>query len=253
MRPLFACAWDLRQATGGLFEPRVAALVRLWGFDDIARLRSAPPSAAEIEQRLADLRAAPPYDGSGHYGPAPGIGWDFGGIAKGYVVDLALQELERLGFTDATVDAGGNLAVRGARPERPWHIGIRKPLAPHEDIDAPSLLAALDARDEAVNTHGDDQRFFIHEGRRYAHILHPATGRPVHGLRSLTVVHRDGAMAEAGGAALFVAGPQQWPGLAAQLGLAQLMAVDDDGRVTATPALATRLQPQPGVHIDVLS
>lgn len=246
MRPLFTRAWEMRQATGGLFEPRIAALVRLWGFDDVARTRSAPPSPEEVSTAVAALRRAPPYSGNGAYGPAPGVGWDFGGIAKGYIADVALSVLRERGFPDATLDAGGNLAVRGTRGHRAWRIGIRNPRG-----GGSSLLVTLEATDEAVNTHGDDQRYFEHNGRRYAHLLDPATGTPSQGLRSLTVVHADGTLAEAGGAALYVAGTDRWPQLARKLGITQVMAVTDDGSVWATPQLAARLKPEAGVEVRV--
>lgn len=250
MQPLFRRAWQIHRQTGGSYEPRIGALVRLWGFDDVARLRTAPPSAAQIERVQAALLAAPDYDGGARYGPAPGVAWDFGGIAKGWIVDAALDLLAARGFSNATVDAGGNLAVRGRHYERPWRIGIRDP---RSAADASRLLAALDAGDEAVNTHGDDQRHFEHEGRRYAHLLDPRSGWPAQGLRALTVVHADGSWAEAAGAALFVAGRDGWPALARQLGVTQVLVVRDDGRVQATAALAARLSPEPGVQIEWLS
>jgi FAD:protein FMN transferase len=250
MRSLFARAWAVRQATGGLFEPRIAALVKLWGFHDMAALLDTPPDSARIESLRRALQDAPGYDGGASYGPAPGIGWDFGGIAKGWIVDLALDRLRELGFPDAIVDAGGNLAVRGARGDRPWRIGIRNP---RSDPESQTLLASLIARDEAVNTHGDDQRFFDFEGRRYAHILDPTTGWPTRGLRALTVVHPDGTLAEAGGAALFVAGRDGWRRLARKLGLNQVLVVTDEGEVHVTAALAARIKPEGGTTLKVVS
>ncbi|HZP11446.1 MAG TPA: FAD:protein FMN transferase [Nevskiaceae bacterium] len=216
MRPLFERALSLRDATSGLFDPRIGALVRAWGFDDPARQRSAPPGAAEVRVALAS--------------PA----WDFGAIGKGFIVDECLDLLAARGFAHACIDAGGNVAVRGLRAGRPWRVGIRDPR------DADALVARLDARDESVITHADDQRFFEHDGVRYSHILDPRTGRPARGLRSVTVVHRDGTLADAGGAALFVAG-RDWQRLAARLQLDQVMAIDDDGEIELTPALARRL------------
>lgn len=250
MRALFARAWAVCQASGGLFEPRIASLVRLWGFDDMARLRDSPPDASQIALLLAALRAAPPYDGGATYGPAPGIGWDFGGIGKGWIVNAALEILRRQGFADAIVDAGGNLAVSGGRGDRPWRIGIRNP---RSDPEAPTLIASMAACNESVNTHGDDQRFFEFGGRRYSHILDPATGWPAHGLRSLTVVHADGSLAEAGGAALFVAGRDDWRHLARKLGINQVLAVTDDGTVQATAALAARIRPDQSVKVRIVS
>jgi FAD:protein FMN transferase len=250
LRPLFDRAWALHLASGGRYEPRIAGLVRLWGFDDVARIRSQPPPADEIAACMDALRQAPDYDpADSHYGPAPGIGWDFGGIAKGYIVDDALERLRGLGFDNATVDAGGNVSARGRRQHRAWRIGIRHPLLEGEDVDNPRLMGLLEVADESVNTHGDDQRFFIHQGRRYAHLLDPRSGEPVQGLRSLTVVHRDGMLAEAGGAALFVAGASQWRALAQSLGIEQVLVVHEDGRIEATAALAARLRAEPDVVI----
>lgn len=257
MRPLFARAWAMHQASGGRFDPRVAQLVKLWGFHDMAGLAREPPPAERIESALQALRSAPGYDGGGSYGPAPGIGWDFGGIGKGWIVDLALERLRELGFADAVVDAGGNLAVRGTRSDRPWRIGIRNPRAGLDadgsaTTEQPGLLASMLAGDEAVNTHGDDQRFFEHAGCRYSHILHPLTGWPAQGLRSLTVVHPDGTLAEAGGAALYVAGRDGWRRLSRSLALDQVLVVTAEGEVQATPALAARLEAEPGVVVKII-
>ncbi len=249
LRPLLLRAWEIHLETGGAYEPRIGALVRLWGFDDVARIRDAPPPAEDIAAAHAALRAAPPHDDAGRYGPAPGISWDLGGIAKGWIVDAALDLLARHGFTDATVDAGGNLATRGQRHERAWRIGIRDPRG---DPDQPGLLASLETGDEAVNTHGDDQRWFEYQGRRYSHLLDPRSGWPAQGLRALTVVHSDGSWAEAAGAALFVSGPQGWLPLARRLGLTQLLVVHEDGRVQATAPLMARLTTEPGVDIERL-
>ena len=237
LRPLFERAWRLRQASGGLFEPRIAQLVRLWGFDDFVRLRAEPPPQQDIDLLLAALRCAPAYDGGASYGPAPDTGWDLGAIAKGWIVDQCLDQLAAQGYANACIDAGGNLAVRGGKGRRAWRIGIRDPRAD----DPQQLLASLEARDEAVITHGDDQRYFIHQGQRYAHVLDPVSGWPVRGLRALTVVHADATLADGGGAALFAAGREGWRLLAERLGITQVLAVNEDGSVDTTPELAARL------------
>lgn len=247
--PLFRRAWSIHQATQGRFEPRLAALVRLWGFDDPARVRTAPPDAGEIARLLAAIQRAPAYDGGEHYGPAPGLGWDFGAIGKGYIVDLILDRLVGLGFKQVSVDAGGHVGVRGLNGDRPWRIGIRDPRA----VDEGALpLVSLNARDEAVVTHADDQRYFEHGGRRYAHLLDANSGWPVHGLQSLTVVHRDGCLADAAGAALFVAGPSGWQALARELGISRVLAVLADGSVQVSHEMEKKLRTRPGLRLQRL-
>lgn len=250
MRSLFARAWALRQASGGCFDPRLAPMVKLWGFHDMAADPQAPPEAEDIASLLQALNAAPLYDGGAVYGPAPGVGWDFGGIGKGWIIDETLDLLAARGFFDAIVDAGGNLAVRGARGSRPWRVGIRQP---DSDPAAPELLATLNARDEAVNTHGDDQRGFVYRGQRYGHLLEPSSGYPARGLRALTVVHRDGVLAEAGGAALYVAGPDGWRRLARRLGIRQVLVVREDGQIEMTAAMANRLTMARGLKARVVA
>ena len=247
MQPLFDRAALLNRETGGLFEPRIGALVRLWGFDDVARLRERPPSDADIAVAVAALHSAPAYEGGGRYGPAAGIAWDFGAIAKGYVVDQALDRLQRAGFSDAIVDAGGNLAVRGHKGNQPWHIAIRHPRAEN----GVPLLATLDATDEAVNTHGDYERHIDFQGHRYGHILSPIDGYPADSLVSVTVVAGDGTVADAAGAALFVAGASGWESLARRLHLNQVLVVDRDGAIVATAALARRLRPEAGIKLKI--
>ena len=82
LHDLFLRAWMIHRRSGGLFEPRIARLVRLWGFDDITRQRSAPPPAQDVEQLMNSLKSAPALNGAPVYGPAPGVAWDFGGIGK---------------------------------------------------------------------------------------------------------------------------------------------------------------------------
>jgi thiamine biosynthesis lipoprotein len=154
--------------------------------------------------------------------------------------------LAALGFPNAMVNAGGNLAVRGRHAQRRWHIGIRDP---RSDPERPALVATLECSDEAVITHGDDQRYFDHAGRRYAHLIDPRTGWPARGFRSLTVVHRDGTLADAAGAALYVAGPGGWRELAATLAIDKVLVVMDDGQVQATEPLLAQLNPAAGIEL----
>jgi thiamine biosynthesis lipoprotein len=247
LRELFARAWSLHLATGGAYEPRIGALVRLWGFDDPARLRCSPPRDDEIATARAALRTAPPYDAGTDYGPAPGIAWDFGGIGKGFIADLLLDGLADRGFHDAVLDLGGNVSVRGRRRRRGWWIGIRDP----RREDAPPL-ARLQVSDESVNTHADDQRGFEHDGVRYAHLLDPATGTPAHDLRQVTVIHADAALTEAGGCALHVAGAARWPALAMRLGLTQVLAMRDDGSLQVSAALLPRLELRTDVQVELV-
>lgn len=187
-------------ATGGAYDPGLVRLVEAW---DVAS-RAAPP-AREAFARLAGRdfyrgitvdrwRGAPVirFDG-------PDIGLDLGGIAKGYAVDSALDAMARLGVRNAVVNAGGDLRAMGRSPDGDWwRAGVRDPADPHR------IMQEVEVRDEAVATSGDYLQGFDHGGRRYHHILDPATGEPrVSGSHSLTVRAPTCLAADAGATAGF--------------------------------------------------
>ena len=48
-------------------------------------------------------------------------------------------------------------------------------------------MAKIDLLDGGLASSGDYERFFMHEGTRYSHILNPKTGWPSSGLRAVSV------------------------------------------------------------------
>jgi len=116
----------------------------------------------------------------------PGMELDFGGIAKEYAADRAAVVCMDAGICHGLVDLGGDIRVIGPHPDgQPWEIGIRHPQRQGE------LLTTIALDRGGLATSGDYERCMVAEGRRYGHILHPATGWPVHGLSSVSVIAED--------------------------------------------------------------
>ncbi len=233
---LLAEAAALTETSGGLFDPAIGALVRLWGFSSDENRPTAPPPAAEIATRLAGTAPLPTLLGpDGVVSGPPGAQIDLGGFLKGVAVDRGIALLRERGIEHAIVNAGGDLRAIGRRGERAWRIGIRAPRDP-------SVMAALEVRDdEAVFTSGDYERFFDHAGRHYHHILDPRTGYPTEGITSVTILHADAALADAAATALLVAGPAEWPAMARALGVEAVMVVLAGGDIELTPAMEPRV------------
>lgn len=239
----------LAQASDDLFNPAIGAWVAGWGFHaDRLADGAPPPPAARLAQWQAEAPtlAALDWHGDTLHSQQPGLRIDLGAIGKGVALDLALDQLARHGVRDALLNLGGNLAASGlapggpGTPARAWQVGVRHP-------QGPGLAALLRTRGrEAVVTSGVYERLRrLPDGRAAHHVLDPRRARPSAGLASITVLHRDAALADAGATALLVAGPQDWPALAERLGLDCVLAIDDSGRQHATPALAARLMPPP--------
>ncbi|MEW6645654.1 MAG: FAD:protein FMN transferase [Pseudomonadota bacterium] len=236
--PLIERSQEIYLLSEGRFNAGIGRLLNLWGFQSSERPSGPPPSREAIAALLAQRPAMTDLqlqDGT-LYSSNTAVQLDFGGIAKGYAVELALQRLHSFGIDNAIVNAGGGLGVIGQRGERHWNVGIRHP-------QGQGILASLEVLDgEHVHTSGNYERFREHEGLRYAHILDPRTGWPVDSITSCTVISRDGTLADAAATALVIAGRDDWHRVAQKMGIKYVMLVSEDGTVYMNPAMAARVQ-----------
>ncbi|MFO7870186.1 MAG: FAD:protein FMN transferase [Kiritimatiellia bacterium] len=192
--------------TGGLFDPAVAPLMKLWGFRN-GRIKK-PPDEASISAalRLAGYSRLE-LSGNSAFLNKAGSAVDLGGIAKGYAVDVCYTNLSASGAANFLVNLGGNMRCRGVPDPRnlegKWKIGVRNP------FDADSIIGTiLLPGGMAVATSGSYERFVTIDGARYCHIIDPRTGYPVSGTAGVTVIAPTATEADALSTALFAAGPE---------------------------------------------
>jgi thiamine biosynthesis lipoprotein len=159
-----------------------------------------------------------------------------GGIAKGYALDRAADIIKKAGFNDFLIFGGGQVLVHGLRGKRMWRVGIQHPR------DA-SYFAFVDATDASVSTSGDYEHSYFYQGKRYHHIIDPATGFPSEKTASVTVIASTGLWADAVDTAVFILGPKR--GLDALMkapgGPIDGVMVDPELRVSATVGAARKL------------
>ena len=234
----------LEMASGGRFNPAIGQLIGLWGFhtsdypiyapvpteNEIAVLLAAQPSSMEIQLNV-DASLQWQLQSSN-----PLVQLDFGGIAKGYAADRAIELLRSKGLAGAIVNAGGDVRAFGTHNGRPWRIAVQNPLG--------GIIGIIEsAAGEAVFTSGNYQRFGVDEnGFRYAHILDPRTGWPVKQVLSATVIAESGMVADAAATALVVAGLDEWSEVAAGMNLNSLLLTDESGKVFMTRAMHARIE-----------
>lgn len=196
-------ASSISRQTKGAFDVTVQPLTQLWGFiwkehrfprtDELASVLPRVGYTHLVlyeERRVARKRR-------------PDLAFDLGGIAKGWAVDRALDRLRAKGVRHAMVKAGGDLRVMGEAPGGGhWIVQL-------EDPEKGGRRVEVRLRDAALSTSGDYENFFVHEGRRYSHILDPRTGIPVRGVASCTVVAPTCVESDAWATACFVYGVRE--------------------------------------------
>ncbi|MGA7801496.1 MAG: FAD:protein FMN transferase [Gammaproteobacteria bacterium] len=235
--PLITLGRKLSDQSAGLFDPAVGRLLALWGFESDEPPTGPPPAPTRIHALVAEHPSMDDIhvDGTTVRCTNPAVQLDFGAYAKGFGIDRVIAHLRKLGIRNAIVNAGGDLRAIGHHGNRPWRIGIMRPRGP-------GVIASVEVSgDESVFTSGDYERYFVYKGKRYDHILDPRTGYPATGVRSVTVIDRNGAVADAAATALFVAGPGQWVAIARRMGIHYVMLIDTHGVVHMNPAMAKRI------------
>lgn len=198
---MIAKALELYKSTGGAFDITVLPLMELWGFTTQDYY---VPTEDEIQSTLQHVGADKlTWDESTKtltLGDNQEI--DLGGIAKGFTSSRIMEIFKKDGVTCGMVSLGGNVHLLGTKQDgSEWRVGIQDP----DNTD--DMLGVLEADDCAVITSGAYERNFEKDGVTYHHIIDPATGKPSDsGLTSVTIVSKDGTLADGLSTSLFVMG-----------------------------------------------
>jgi thiamine biosynthesis lipoprotein len=222
----------------GAFDITVGSFSGVWKFDEDNDGTIPPDELVAERRKLVNWRDVV-LDPAHHTARLKKKGQKItlGGIAKGYAVDKAVAVLRAAGFVDFIVQAGGDMYVAGRRGERHWRVGIRDPRGPRD-----SYFAMTEVEDRTFSTSGDYERYTIKDGRRYHHIIDPATGYPADKVRSVTVMAKDATTAEGLSKILFIWGPERGMQLIERLPDADAVIVGADNKVTVSKGLRGKLQ-----------
>jgi len=194
-------ALRIGELTGGAFDLTFASCGGLWS---VREERIPDDAAIAICLPNVDYRRVllDPGRSTIHL-PGEGMRIGIAGIGKGYGIDRAAEVLEAHGIADYVVDGGGDIRLRGSKPEGAWTVGIQNPRQLQE------LYASLSPGGGAIVTSGDYQQYFERDGVRYHHILDPATGHPARRTVAVTVIASNAMDADALATGLFVLGPER--------------------------------------------
>lgn len=228
----------LCRLTQGLFDPGIGKLIKLWGFQKNSYEQNLAPSADAVAEILAQKASILDihWQGNRLWCDNPQVALDFGASGKAYALNAATQVLKQQGISQATVMIGGDLQVLGEKPTGAWRIGINDPLKPQ---NAKASLTLADG--EAACSSGTYERFYLDQGKKISHIIHPHTGQPVTHLLHSTAIHQDSLIAEVAALAQLIAGEHQWQDIASALAVDYSYLIDNQGNSIVSQALQQRL------------
>lgn len=192
---LFNIAMKIYSDSRGDFDITIAPLSNLWGFHN-------PPNRIPGHKEIIAVLKSVGLDKINIQGKTlsipDGMSFDWGGIAKGFGVDMAVEICRKNYIPHGFINAGGDLFCWGNNPQgQPWKIGIKHP---RED----GFLRVLSLTETGAATTGDYQRYFIKDDIRYHHILDPKTGYPAKGKQSVTVLGPETVFCDALSTAIFI-------------------------------------------------
>ncbi|HEY7374780.1 MAG TPA: FAD:protein FMN transferase [Polyangia bacterium] len=229
---------EMSRRSEGKFDITFAAMKGLWKFDE--DLEKKVPPAAEIARRrklinwrdvVVDAKARTVKLRRAE------MRLGLGGIAKGYAVDRCAAVLRGEGLRDFMVQAGGDLFVSGSKGPINWMVGVRDPRGGPRDI-----IARMPIKDHAFSTAGDYERSFILNGKRYHHIIDPATGYPATASREVTIFAPTAFLADALDDAVFILGPTKGLALVETFPGCSALVVDANNQVFMSKSLEGKLQ-----------
>ena len=184
----------------GKFDITIAPLSDLWDFKN--NTGTVPVDAAIQEAKSHIGYENVRVDGNTVQLLDPEASIDLGGIAKGYTSQRIAKVYKEDGVKSGVISLGGNVQAIGKKTDGSyWKVGIQSP------DDTENMIGAYEAADEAVITSGAYERYFEKNGKRYHHIIDPATGKPSEkDLKSVTIISKNGTLSDTLSTTLFVMG-----------------------------------------------
>lgn len=176
---------ELSAATGGAVNPLVGDSLSALGYDAAYSLVAGAPAPAAEE-----WRSILSWD-DGRLVAASAVMIDVGALGKGRLVDLVSAVLEDVDG-DVTVDAGGDMRVRGRA-----RIGLEHPYDPSKAVGIATVS------DSALCASATNRRVW---GDGLHHVLDARTGRPVRTWAATWAFGADAMHADAVATALFFDG-----------------------------------------------
>jgi thiamine biosynthesis lipoprotein len=218
--------------TDGLFDPSILPDLKRFGYDksmDVIRAQ-APMDIAASPRTVRPAFTSMDIDFIERRVRLPeGMELDFGGIAKGWIVDQATNLLKKYSPTCA-ISAGGDIRFIGNPIDgSKWRVELEDPR------DQGQTIGILSVDQSAVVTSSITKRTWNQNGQVRHHLIDPRTGEPAAtDWLSVTVIAQQITAAEVYAKGLLIGGEHEASRLIARDPSLAYITVDPDGQISGS-------------------
>jgi len=221
------------EITRGKFDITIAPLLKLYDWR-LGKETGLKPEQEKIDvaKELIDYKdVIIDKENSTVYLKRENMEIDLGGIAKGYIIDRAIEVLESFDVEYGYVNGGGDIRFIGSKSDgSPWRTGVNNPRGEGN-------IAIISSEGKAILSSGDYERFFItSEGERIHHIIDPHTGASADFAQSVTILADNATIADILSTSLFMFPVEEGINLAKSLGV-EVLVVTIDGEIVMTEGM----------------
>jgi len=225
-------AISLSKVTDGAFDISFAAMDRIWKFDgSLTEMPSAEIIKKSVE-KVGYKNIILDSINSTIFLKTQGMKIGFGALGEGYAADKCREMMLDRGVKSGIVNGSGDMSTWGKQPDgSDWTIGITNPMKEG------ALVAVIPLREGAVVTSGSYEKYVILNGKRYSHIINPATGYPASGLCSVTVFGPSAEQANSYSTSMMVLGKDKAIALIKKYPAYSYILITDQGQIFSSPSL----------------
>lgn len=214
------------EVTNGGFDISFAAMDRIWKFDGSMTEMPSEEAIKKSVEKVGYKNIVLDSANTTIFLKLRGMKIGFGALGEGYATDKCRKIMLDKGIEAGIINGSGDMSTWGKQPNgKAWNIGITNPFRPEK------LLAVVPLTQEAVTTSGSYEKFVVLDGKRYSHIINPATGYPATGLCSVTVFGPDAETANGLSTSLMVLGTDAGLQLLQQFPDYSCIMITDTGKV----------------------
>jgi FAD:protein FMN transferase len=169
MFSIVTAALRFHEETEGIFNPSILSTLESHGYSKSIERIKGKELAITSPSSVATINSKPFTLNESNQSVTLLSKIDLGGIAKGWVIDRAIQLLEGLGY--GFINVGGDIRIFGSLPS-PLNIGIESPFSEEE------IISSIQVEKGALATSTTMKRKWLMNGEWTHHLIDTQTGKP---------------------------------------------------------------------------